>query len=29
MLEWLGDNYDAQAFDQSEVNQQLIALSHL
>lgn len=29
MLEWLGDNYDAQAFDQSEVNQQLITLSHL
>jgi len=28
MLEWLGGNYDAQAFDQLEVNQQLIVLSH-
>lgn len=28
MLDWLGGPYDAQAFDQPEVNQQLIALSH-
>lgn len=27
MLEWLGGPYDVQAFDQTEVNQQLIALS--
>lgn len=28
MLEWLGGTYDAQAFDQPEVNQQLMTLSH-